>query len=137
MVSVHVVAAHKDAIIIRIRNDTARDVVMLSPESPNRQVDEKRCTVRLSTKVDDRVRPFAFTPHLITVRRGTQLEVRAPLHPYELRTTRQKWLVTVEYAYVRPEDVERFAGKTTEDVREDVLHDQKTITTTVSVEISV
>ncbi len=136
VVSLHVVTAQKDAIVVRVRNDTEHDVVMLSPDSPSRQVDGKRCTVSLSTKVDDRVRPFAFTPRLITIQSGTEIEFRAAIHPYKVSTTCREWIVTAEYAYIRPEDVERFAGKASEDFRGHVLRNQQIVTTTASVRIN-
>ena len=135
-IEVKVVAAEREAIVIGVRNHSRNDVVLLSPATPSRQVDEDKCAVYLSTKVDERIRPFAFTPQLITVPGGSETKFRASIHPLSLSKPCSRWHITAEYAYIRPDEVEKFAGRPSEEFRQYVLRNQQIVTTSESVTIA-
>ena len=114
-VEIKVVAAGWDSVVIGVRNHSRNEVVLLSPATPSRQVDEDKCAVYLSTRVDERIRPYAFTPELVTVTRGSEMKFRASNHPFRLSKRCGRWDVTAEYAYIRPDEVENFAARPSEE----------------------
>lgn len=136
VLTVKVISATKDAITIKVRNNSGDDLVLLSPEAPAREVDKDACHVKLSTKVDDRIRPFAFTPQLVSVRGGSETQLRAVLLPLVIPESCADVLVSVEYAFIRPDEVERFRRKPSEDFRQYVLRNQRLVTTSQRVTIS-
>lgn len=135
-VEVTVISAESQAIVVGVANDSGNDVVLLSPATPSRMVNEDRCAVDLSTKIDERIRPFAFTPQLVTLRDGEKRQFRAALHPLRLSEACAHWRVVAEYAYIRPDEVDRFRGRAAEDFREYVLKNQQIVSTSASVVIS-
>src|SRR5687768_1100476 len=55
---------------IQLENGSSVDVLLISPKKPNRQLDEERCTLLLSTKVQEWILPYAFTPDLVEIKAG-------------------------------------------------------------------
>lgn len=127
--TVNVMSATKDMVTIEVRNNSDEELVLLSPETPAREVDEAACHVKLSTRIDDRIRPFVFTPQLIAVRGGGEMQFRAVLHPLVIPEPCRDVLVSVEYAFVRPAEVELLRHKTSEDFRQYVLKNQRLVAT--------
>jgi hypothetical protein len=123
-IAVKVLSANTDAIVISVRNDSRKDIILLSPLTPNRTVDQDACTLRLSTKIDDIIRPFAFTPQLVAVRGRTEQRFRVLLHPVRLSTTCGAWHVMAEYAYVDSDLIERFSSPVSEEFRQHILRSQ-------------
>jgi hypothetical protein len=128
--AVRVISADMHTISIEVKNDSGSDLVLLSPETPSQTVDEETCIVTLSTKIDPQIRPFAFRPKLVTIRRGSELRFHVVLYPANLSKTCKRWTILAEYAYLRPEIVVRFGGKQPEDFRQHVLQSQQLMTTT-------
>jgi hypothetical protein len=88
-----------DAIEVRVANNSPMNILLMSPASPNREADEKQCMLRLSTKIQEWIRPYAFTPDLIEVKAGSTYTVsvgRIPPTP----ATCTDWRVDLEYSYV-------------------------------------
>jgi hypothetical protein len=125
--TIGVVAVQQDAVTLNVKNDSGRDLVLLSPAEPAREVDEARCAVRLSTKVDERIEPFAFTPRLITVRARTEMRIRAELRPLTIPASCKTVVVSLEYAFLRADEVD----KRGEDFRRYVLAHQQVVTLTI------
>lgn len=105
--------------------------MLLSPESPARQVDEETCTSTLSTKVTDDLRPYAFTPTLETVGAGATRRFCAALAPVEVSSQScAVWTIHVEYAFIAPDAATRFQRRPSEDFRRYVLVNQKMMSAT-------
>jgi len=134
-VAVHVLLAHRTSVLLSVENGTDRDIVMLSPAAPSRQVDEAHCTVKLSSKIDERVQPFAFAPELVTLRRGAKVQFNAPLYPLSLSKACARWTVDAEYAYVTPQDAAGYSENGSEEFRQHVLRVQQVATTTESITV--
>lgn len=134
-IEVNVVSVERGSIVLMVRNRSGEDVVLLSPATPSRQVDDERCTVWLSTKVDERLWPYAFTPQLVTVAAGSKKTFRASIHPLRLSKACRHWHITAEYAYIRPEAAKRFAGRPSEEFRRSVLRNQRLVSTRASATI--
>lgn len=124
-----VMSAQRDSIVVEISNRTNGEIVLLSPGAPVRQLDEQTCAVRLSTVVDNLLRPFAFTPDLVTVRANESRRVRVPLAPLAVPIKCLNLKVTITYAYVSPAGIARFQDKTSEEFRQYVLRNQRITST--------
>jgi len=128
--TVKVASASGDLVVVSVRNDSPRDVVLLSPMTPNRIVDPGACTLKLSTKLDDIIRPFAFTPELVILRSGAEQRFRVLLDPAYLPKTCDTWSVTTEYAYVNSDEIAGFRSKPSEELRQHILRNQHVATAT-------
>ncbi|HXA20256.1 MAG TPA: hypothetical protein VN380_24980 [Thermoanaerobaculia bacterium] len=134
-VTLNVIAAERNAVTVGVRNDTAGDVVLLSPIAPSRLVDEGQCRLTLSTKIDHQIRPFAFAPTLVVLARGGEMRFRSILDPLLLSGGCSRWSVSAEYAYLSRDEVEGFRGRTSEDFRQYVLKHQQIATATVTLAV--
>ena len=96
-----VVAARRASgtVIVQVTNRSQSSVLLLSPSTPNRQIDNQRCTVFLSTKVQEFVLPYAFTPDLIELKPGRTATFPIQLDS-EFRERCTNWQTSLEYAYV-------------------------------------
>ncbi len=125
-VAVRAISATAETIIVGVKNNTEDDIVLLSPQAPGRMVDRRSCTVKLTTRVNARPRPLAFTPTLITLRGGAENQFLANLTPLRLSRTCEQWTVRLEYAYILPADM-KSVTLGTEEFRRRVLRTQQVI----------
>jgi hypothetical protein len=134
--SVNVLSVERGAVVVEVHNTNSKNIVVLSPEAPSRQMDEERCVLIISTTVTDDVRPYAFTPTLETVEARSARRFRAVLAPVALpEKSCTEWTINVEYAYVWPAAVATFKGRPFEDFRQYVLRNQKVITASAKMAI--
>lgn len=124
-VVVSVVSLERDAIDVLVSNNTDEDIVLLSPRAPTRRVDEKQCTVTISSVVEGNTYSFAFTPTLRTVRAGSATRFRANLAPLVLSGDCREWSVAARLAYVNGAEVRRFRGRTSVEFHRYVLTNQR------------
>ena len=115
---------------VRLVNQTGVDVLLISPTRPNRQLDQERCSVLLSTRVQEWVRPYDFTPDLVQISAG---EVRT--FSVELRedvpANCREWKVQLEYAYVPAKEGHEARKGRSSDFRGYVLENQRIAQTRV------
>ncbi|HJQ35971.1 MAG TPA: hypothetical protein VKB93_02420 [Thermoanaerobaculia bacterium] len=112
------------AVDVRITNRSASDIVLISPNIPNRQVDEERCTQLLSTKVQEWIQPYAFTPELVELKAGEAQTFAVEVQKGTLAECRD-WRVDIEYAYVPSKEARAAQQQGTANFREYVLRHQQ------------
>lgn len=91
-----------DSVAVRVTNRTDAPVLLISPARPNLQFDEEKCTVLVSTKVQESIRPYAFTPHLVELKAGETKTFTVNVQGASVAKCRA-WKLAVEYAYVASE----------------------------------
>lgn len=124
-VGARVVKRTRDAVGIRIVNRSAAQILVISPVRPNRQVDEDRCTILLSTKIVAWIQPYAFTPELIAIEDGAARTFSVPLRVETLPSRCHEWRVNLEYAYIEANDAAGVRRLSPEDLRAYVLRHQQ------------
>lgn len=120
-VTIQISSAERGAVVVRVHNETHSDIVLLSPASPSRSIDESNCTLSISTKIADTDLYYAFTPTLELVSAGAERTFRAELEPVLLTDVCDFWKIEAEYAYVTPEVVGAFSPKQYEEFHHQVL----------------
>src|ERR1700759_3638178 len=85
---------------VRVTNRTDVNILLISPTRPDAQVDEAQCRVMLSTKVQEWIRPYAFTPDLVELK-GGETRTFAVLRQEATIPKCGEWRVDLEYAYLR------------------------------------
>ena len=113
----------RDHLQITVSNGSSDTILLIAPASPNRQVDEQRCTLLLSTKVQEWIRPYAFTPELVELNAGDVKAFSVKLEPSVL-TKCPRLQVDLEYAFVRAE-AEAIRSKTRDELRAYLLKHQQ------------
>jgi hypothetical protein len=126
-VTLHIASVDRDEVTVAVRNGSAVDIVLLSPRAPSRQLDESGCKLKLSSAVDRNIRPFAFTPELVTLRAGQEATFRAALAPVALAESCSTWTVSADYAYLKPDEVDSFRGRTSHEFWEYVIDHQQIV----------
>jgi hypothetical protein len=126
-VSLRLTSVAMNEVTVQVRNDLATDIILLSPRAPSRELDRGGCRIRISTKVDKNIRPFAFTPELLTVRSGQKATFRVRLDPVMLAVSCSSWTVIADYAYLRPDDVAPFQGRVSQEFWEHAVAHQQVV----------
>lgn len=98
-VSAKVVGRNAGKVDVRISNDSGIAILLISPTKPNRQVDRERCSVLLSTRVQDWIRPYDFTPEVVEVESHENETFSIDLRE-DAPASCRSWEVKLEYAYV-------------------------------------
>lgn len=127
-VVMRIVSLEREAILMSVTNNTAHDVVLLSPEAPTRQVDGPKCAITVSTVADRQTYAFAFTPTLHRVRARSATRFRATLKPLTVSRQCQEWNIEARLAYLTDEEVQRFRTKSSAEFHGYVLAQQHVVT---------
>jgi hypothetical protein len=111
---------------IRVTNRSMVDTLLISPERPNRQVDAKRCSVLLSTKAEEWIRPYGFTPDLVALKAGETRTFTVELRESLPRNCRE-WQVELEYTYILAREARVALGRNSLDFRHFVMGHQRIV----------
>lgn len=109
---------------LRLTNRSGASILLVSPTRPNRQLDEERCAVLLSTKVQEWIRPYAFTPELVELKAGEGRTFPVEVGEGALAKCRN-WQVDVEYAYVPTKEARAAQQQNAADFHDYVLRHQQ------------
>ncbi|MEO8383369.1 MAG: hypothetical protein ABI779_27180 [Acidobacteriota bacterium] len=126
-VTLRIAAIERDEVTLTVLNGSTADIVLLSPHAPSRQMDEGGCELRLSSKIDRNIRPFAFTPELVTIAAGKETIFRATLAPVSLVESCATWTVSADYAYLKRDEVESFKKRTSHEFWEYAIDHQRIV----------
>lgn len=125
-----VAARGPNTVAVRVVNQTGIDVLLLSPMRPNRQLDPGGCTLLLSTKVQEWVRPYDFTPDLVQIRAGEKRTFSVELRE-DVPANCRGWEIELEYAYVPAKEGSEARKGRASDFRGYVLENQRIAQTRV------
>jgi hypothetical protein len=124
-------AKRDDMIEVRLTNNTMTDILVISPNRPNREMDDQGCKLLLSTKVQEWIAPYAFTPELVQIDAGKSRTFL--LEFSESRSAKCREVkIDVEYAYLHAKEARAAKLRDEPNFRQYVLSHQKIAHTTTS-----
>jgi hypothetical protein len=126
-VKLEILSLARDTVSLKVTNRHSSDIVLLSPESPRRQLLEHQCLLNISTNVDGRFRPFAFTPALVVVGARSSTSIRVRLAPGRMTSRCRKWKLAAKYAYLSADEIAEFRGMSNTEIYRRVMTAQRIV----------